>query len=133
MSNIEDQNLIKVPFFGGVVEHLSELTDFRKPDKIAYNLSKILFLVYCSSICSVETYEEISDFGNARINWLRKYYAYENGIPSHDTINRVMGMLRTSELEKMFSTSSTYGIELPDGDVVNVDGRDCSLKCVHYL
>ena len=123
MSNNEDQNSTKVPFLGVVIHHLSELTDYRKPDKIAYNLSEILFLVYCSSVCGVETYEEISDFGHVRTNWLRKYYPYENGIPSHDTINRVMGMLRTSELEKMFTTLSSYGIELPEGDVVSVDGK----------
>ena len=32
-------------------------------------------------------------FGESQLDWLRKYYPFKNGIPSHDTINRVFSSL----------------------------------------
>ena len=32
-------------------------------------------------------------FGESQIEWLRKYYPFKNGIPSHDTMNRVFSSL----------------------------------------
>lgn len=89
---MKGQSTKKSRFLDVVITHMSDITDMRSADRVFFSLEEILFLVYCSSACSIESYDEIHDFGEERIDWLRKYLAYENGIPSHDTINRVMGV-----------------------------------------
>ena len=46
-----------------------------------------------STLCGISCYSEMEDFGDAHIDWLRKYYKYEHGIPSHVTVGRIMSML----------------------------------------
>jgi len=106
-----------------VSDSFSTLTDPRVAHKITYSLEEVLFLVYCSSVCHIESYEEIQDFGEDRLDWLQKYLPYQQGIPSHDTINRVMGLLNTKELEKILADISSYTVSLPDGSAVNIDGK----------
>ena len=74
-------------------------------------------------MCNCNTYQEIVDFGNLKSDWLRKYLPYKNGIPSHDTINRVLSITNVRYLEKMFINYSNYEINLPNGTLINVDGK----------
>lgn len=120
---MEESNSPDKPFLEVVSDSFSALTDPRVSYKTTYSIEEVLFLVYCSSVCDMGTYEEIQDFGEDRLEWLRKYLPYERGIPSHDTINRVMGLLNTKELEKMLSDIANYEIRLPDGSIVNIDGK----------
>lgn len=113
----------KMRFLDVVITHMSDITDVRSAARVFFPLEEILFLVYCSSACSIESYDEIHDFGEERIDWLRKYLPYENGIPSHDTINRVMSLLKTEELEYMFAKLSNRDIALEDGSLVHIDGK----------
>lgn len=71
-------------------KYLEGLEDFRINRHKLYPLEEILFLCVVSCICGLYEFEQIVDFGEMRISWLRQYYSYKNGIPSHDTINRVL-------------------------------------------
>lgn len=113
-----DRSLFEV-----MVQSFSILKEPRKNKMLTYPLEEVLFLVYCSSVCGINSYEEIEDFGEDRQDWLRKYLPYENGIPSHDTINRVMGLLDTHELERMLVAISSYELTLTNGTVVHIDGK----------
>ena len=86
-------------------------------------LKEILFLIFCASLCGSQSYEEICDFGIGKLNWLRKYLPYKKGIPSHDTLNRVLGLLNVKQLEKVLTGIANYKIELSTGCVVNIDGK----------
>jgi predicted transposase YbfD/YdcC len=111
------------PFLDMISASFARLSDPRVCHKVSYSLEEVLFLVYCSSVCDMPSYEEIHDFGEDRLDWLRKYLPYQNGIPSHDTINRVMGLIDTRELERMLSDVANYEIVLPDGCIVSIDGK----------
>lgn len=100
-----------------------ECDDYRDPSRIQYNLSEILFLVFCALLTGSQTYQEIVDFGNSKLNWLRKFSSFTNGIPSHDTIGRVLGILNTKQLEKALISYSSYGIQLSNGSIINLDGK----------
>ena len=63
-----------------LIEKLSECDDFRDPTKIDYTLAEILFLTFCGSLCGCQTYSDIVDFGELKLEWLRKFLPYENGI-----------------------------------------------------
>jgi hypothetical protein len=47
--------------------------------KKLYLLNELLFLILCATISGYSSWETIVDFGEAKLEWLRKYLRYENG------------------------------------------------------
>jgi predicted transposase YbfD/YdcC len=109
--------------FSGIIESFSQLQDPRIERSKRYPLIEILFLTVSAVISGFEGWEEIEDFGHEKQKWLRKYLAYENGIPSHDTINRVISMINHRAFEECFMDWATMNIELPQGTLISIDGK----------
>jgi hypothetical protein len=70
-------------------EHFSALKDPRRTSKgnLLYPLEEILFLTISASVCGCTSWLSIEHFGKVKIDWLRKFFKYSNGIPSHDAIS----------------------------------------------
>ena len=83
-------------------KHFSELEDPRIERKKLYPLEEILFTTLCAIICGAESWYDIEDFGNARINFLKRFFSYKNGIPSHDTIGRFFSLLDPQTFKSCF-------------------------------
>lgn len=109
-----------------LIEEFEKCTDYRDPSRVYYSLTEILFLTFCGVISSCESYQEIVDYGEMKIEWLRKFLPYRNGIPSHDTLNRGLSMLNTKELSNILLGISSYEIKLKTGDVLHIDGKSLS-------
>ena len=102
-----------------LIDSFSDLKESRGGYSIQYPLNEIIFLTICSVVSGFSQWDEIADFGEEKIFWLRKHLPYENGIPSHDTINRVMGMINYRAFEECFVNWATMDIQLPKGVVIN--------------
>jgi len=63
---------------------------FANSGKCNIKLPAILFLVACAVICGSEGWDEIEDFGHSKLDSLRQYGNFNDGIPSHDTLARVI-------------------------------------------
>ena len=72
--------------------YFGRLTDPRRQHKgnFRYPLIEIVFLFFIGALAGKTTYLLIMDFGKKRLSWLRKFFPYRNGIPSDDTLRRVM-------------------------------------------
>jgi len=46
----------------------------------------ILLLVVCATFSGAEGWEAMEEFGNEKLDWLRRFAPFANGIPSHDRI-----------------------------------------------
>lgn len=90
---------------------------------VDHPLLSILVLCLCAVICGADGPTAIMDFGNARRDWLEKLVPFPNGIPSHDTIGRVLAMLNPDKLEAAFSGWMKRVVELGEGEVVAIDGK----------
>jgi len=86
-------------------------------------LMDILFLSISAVLCGAEGWEEIEDFGHARLDWLKKYFPFENGIPKHDTIARVLSRLSPKALQDSFIAWMNDACELSQGEVIAIDGK----------
>ncbi len=106
-----------------LLDHISILHDFRQSWKISYRLSDILFLTIVAVIGGAEGWEEIEDFGEDHLDWLRLYGDFESGIPSHHTIARVMSTISGKQLQKVFIQWMQDCHTLTDGAVVAIDGK----------
>lgn len=106
-----------------LLEILAQLDDPRIDRHKKYPLLEILFLTVSAVLSGFEDWDEIVDFGESKLEWLRRYLPYENGIPSHDTLNRVISLLDYRMFEKCFIDWATLDLVLPSGTIINVDGK----------
>ena len=83
--------------------HLISVPDFRLDRKKLYPLEEILLLTILGCLCGLEEWDEIIDFGEVRLEWLREFAPFLNGIPSHDTLNRVFCHLNHAAFCKSFN------------------------------
>jgi predicted transposase YbfD/YdcC len=75
-------------------------------------------------LSGADSYDEIEQFGKEKISFLRKFLELRNGIPSHDTINRVFQILNPRQFERCF-ISWAKGLK-EDGileRVISIDGK----------
>jgi predicted transposase YbfD/YdcC len=112
-----------VNLLGGLLDHLNEVPEPRQSGKIAYPLDEILFLTISAVVSTCSEWDEIVDFGEDKLEWLRLYRPYLNGIPSHDTLNRVMSLIDPIAFEQMFVTWVNRNIKLPEGTLISIDGK----------
>lgn len=70
--------------------HISIIPKYSQHWKVEHKLSDILLLTICTVISGAEGWGDIQDFGEAHIGFLKDYGDFENGIPVHDTIARMV-------------------------------------------
>ncbi|QVL55635.1 MAG: ISAs1 family transposase [Simkaniaceae bacterium] len=104
------------------LDFFTELEDPRLERRKLYPLDEILLTTLCAKICDAESWEDIQDFGEAKIGFLRKYLAYKNGIPSHDTFARVFSLLDPKQFKTCF-IEWMRGLELQSSEVISIDGK----------
>ena len=67
-----------------------------------HNLLDIIVLSILAVLCGADSYDEIEFYGKENFAFLKQFLILKNGIPSHDTINRVFQMLNPREFERCF-------------------------------
>jgi predicted transposase YbfD/YdcC len=110
---------------GTFFEHFSDLVDTRQEGKVLHRLTDILFTVTAAIICGHDEWDAICVWANAPSSqeWLRKYIALENGMPSLSTIKRGFGVIDPEEFSTRFTEWIRAALDLPTKDVVSVDGK----------
>ncbi|MDR0696461.1 MAG: transposase family protein [Christensenellaceae bacterium] len=86
------------------VKHFTELEDNRQQSKIKHLLTDIIVMCIIAIACSCKCFIDIESFLKSRIEYLRKDLGMElkNGIPSHDTIKRVMAPCDPKNFQTVF-------------------------------
>lgn len=102
--------------------HFSALRDPRQSAKVLYPLAEILTLLLCATISGADDFVEINLWGNERQDFLRRFLAYENGIPSHDTLCDVIAAIDPALFKACFMA---WVEELRDDmpDTIAIDGK----------
>jgi len=105
-------------------KHFSSIEDFRVQGRCLHKLGDILGLVLCGTLCDCDDFSEIADYGHDNFNMLREELGFEfaNGIPSEDTLERVIRHLDSGQLAACFQ-SSLEDISL-QGRHISLDGKE---------
>lgn len=106
-----------------LLEHLTTVPDPRIARHRWHKLSDILVIAICAVLCGAESYPAIEDFGHEREEWLRQFLELPEGIPSHDTFNRVLRLLDPVEFQACFLRWMQTVAEVTAGEVVAIDGK----------
>ena len=78
------------------------IEDVRQQGKVKHPLKDVLVIVLFATLANADDWVEISMFANAYQEYLRKYIPLRNGIPSHDTIQRVMGLVSPEIIQQLY-------------------------------
>lgn len=120
------------------LEHFSELPDPRQHAKIIYPLREIVLTSLCAILCGADSYVEIEEFGKAKIEFLRRFCAFENGIPSHDTFGIVFSNIDSKKFNELF-ISWVKSLQESIPELVAIDGKtvrrsmDNETKPIHIV
>jgi predicted transposase YbfD/YdcC len=106
-----------------LLDHLATVPDPRIARHRWHKLSDILVIAVCAVLCGAESYPAIEDFGHERQEWLRQFLELPEGIPSHDTFNRVLQLLDPVEFQASFLRWMQTVAEVTAGEVVAIDGK----------
>jgi len=83
-----------------VLKYLSLVMDIRQEKKVMHKMSDIIALVFFAMLSNADGWEEVEIFGKEHEEFLRRYLELPNGIPSHDTIQRVFAVVPPEFLQK---------------------------------
>jgi predicted transposase YbfD/YdcC len=62
----------------------------------------ILFISVAATIAGADGPTDIADFAEQKLAWCRKFVRLKNGVPSHDTIGRVLSLIKPDQFQKAF-------------------------------
>jgi predicted transposase YbfD/YdcC len=106
-------------------ENLHLLSDPRRTTKgnFLYPLDEILFLSIAAALSGANTWTAVQKFGKRKLDWLRRFFPYENGTPSHDAISRLFAALGPTAFEEFFAAWISSITKVAEGEVVALDGK----------
>lgn len=104
-------------------DNFAKLKDPRIDRKKLYPLVEILFVVLCGSICGAESWRDYVAFGNEKLDFLKKYFLFANGIPSKNTFARLFYILDPETFKKCFVAwvQSLQGVI--NNEIIAIDGK----------
>lgn len=106
-----------------IIAYFSEMEDFRINRKKRHLLIDIITIAIAGTLCGCQGFDEIEDFGIYREAWLRTFLELPNGIPSHDTFNRVFSKMNPSKFEMCFRNWVNAIIESKKEQLISIDGK----------
>ena len=109
-----------------LLKYLSMVNDYRQGKKVRHKMSDIIALVFFATLANANDWVAIEIFGKEHEQFLRRYLELENGIPSHDTIQRVFAMLPPEFLQK-FKVQWNEMLNSEEGEkikrLLSIDGK----------
>jgi predicted transposase YbfD/YdcC len=116
------ETLSEKPQLRLLLDHFAAIKDARQPWKVAYPLREVLFLVVCGTIASGDDYEDIVDWGEAHLSFLRGFAEFHHGIPCADWLRTVMNRVDPDLFQACFT--AWVAESWPDRpELVAIDGK----------
>lgn len=104
-------------------ESFNRVEDFRQEWKIKHSLIEIMFIAVVATVANANSWLQIGTFAETKEDWLKKYIKLENGVPSHDTIQRVFENIDSKAFNKGFVEWTNKLVNYTKGRVVAIDGK----------
>ena len=105
-----------------LLDYFAALSDPRQHAKVLYPLPEILLLVLAATIAGADDFVETTLWGAEHLAFLRRFYRYDSGIPSHDTLCDVFAAL-DPELFKSCFLAWINDLRDDDPDIIAIDGK----------
>ena len=91
-----------------ILQWLNWVIDLRQQKKIKHLMKDIIAIVFFAKIANADEWTQIHLFAVEKEEYLRKYLELPNGIPSHDTIQRVFALVSPEFLKNIKLGGTNY-------------------------
>lgn len=123
-----DYDKLDLNVLNNFTEITKRLNDSRVEYKIRHKMSDIVMITLLAILANADTWDEICQFAISHEKWLKKFLELPSGIPSHDTIQRVIAIIESASL---YTSTVKYLMNLIDNlskpnnekDVKSMDGK----------
>ena len=105
------------------IDHFETLEDTRSHINKKHELLDVIFLTVVAILSGAEGWKDIKQFGDNKLDWLRKFRQFENGIPVDDTIARIISVLEPTALLTCFVSWVNEMRDSQGQSVINFDGK----------
>jgi predicted transposase YbfD/YdcC len=109
-----------------ILKYLDTVVDIRQERKVWHRMGDIIALVFFAMLSNANEWVEIEIFGREHEEFLRGYLELPNGIPSHDTIQRVIAIVPPEFLQR-FQTKWNEMLSRDEGEkikkILAIDGK----------
>ncbi len=87
-------------------------------------METIIFLTIAAVVSVCDSFTDIEDFGNAKLNWLKKFVDCPGDwIPSHDTLGGFFKRLDPVKFQECFVLWSSEVCGITEGELISIDGK----------
>ena len=107
-----------------LVEVFEGLEDWRSAQQTRHRLGELLTVAVCAVLSGADDFEDSSQWGQAKLEWLRGFLKLDYGVASTDTFERVFALLDPKSFEHAFR--SWVGLVIPalgHEQVIAIDGK----------
>src|SRR5688572_8337954 len=128
-------------FVEGLEKCFQDMRDPRVQGRCDHLLIDILAISLLAVLCGAEDWPDIEEFGKRRKEWLRSFLQLPGGIPSHDTLRRVFGLLDRKQFAACLFQWTQALHEATGGNLIAIDGKTArrsfrkksGLKALHLV
>src|SRR6202451_2458243 len=106
-----------------LITHFQDLPDPRVNRTRDHDLIDVLVIAVCTLLCGGETFNDMADFGLAKQDWFKTFLTLRNGIPAHDTFNRVFAALDPKGFLDCFLRWTQSVRQAIPQEIVALDGK----------
>lgn len=108
-----------------LADYFADLRDPRVRLKCDHDFTAIILIVVCATVAGADDFVAMAAFARAKTDWFRDRLGLklDNGIPSHDTLNRVFALINPAEFHRRFLgwvESMSDGLKLKQ---IPIDGK----------
>ena len=109
-----------------VMEYIRIIPDGRQSWKVEHALGDIVVITLFATLANADDWVEMEIFAKGNEQLLKKYIPLKNGIPSHDTIGRVMAAIDPAYTQTLMRVWREF-LDRGEGEaikrILNIDGK----------
>lgn len=104
-----------------IIEHFKGISDPRREP--LHPLSEALTIILCATIAGANNIVGIVRWAEHHITWLQDILELPCGLPSHDTLGRILSIIDPKEFEHCFINWTNAVFKKTHGDIIPIDGK----------
>lgn len=112
-----------IPLETNFLDKFETIEDPRMERNQLYSVSEILLVTFLAVICGAEGWQDVENYGKSKIDYLRCYLEFKNGIPSDDTVRRFFRSVDPEQFKAIFCEWVHSIAKIVDAKVIAIDGK----------
>lgn len=106
-----------------LAEIFAQIPDPRIERRKLHRLPSILGIALCATLCGANDFKEMEEYGLAKIDLMKQLFDLPNGIPSHDTFNRVFKLISPDAFSTVLTRCAADIVANLSGHHICIDGK----------